>query len=82
MRAKAAVEDLMRTSLREMKWLSNARSAIIKRIQKLSSAARRQVLRDVSKEVAAEPVYRAISFSQKRNARWKEAQPPEQAVDL
>lgn len=61
----SAIEELTRNSLREMKWLSGAQSAIVKRIQKAASDARKSMIQAVSQQVNSEPVYRAMAFFKK-----------------
>ena len=57
-----AVNNLENRSLRDMKWLSNAKARIIKALQKDARAKRRAVEREVTAEVMNEPVNRAKSF--------------------
>lgn len=58
----AAVTDLTKASLRNMRWLSNARSRILKEMQKAADAQRKEVREQVTAEVEDEPVYRAMRF--------------------
>lgn len=57
-----AVSRLERRSLRDMRWLSNARDRILKALQKEAAALRKSVNQEVAKEVANEPVYQALNF--------------------
>lgn len=58
----AAVTDLTKASLRNMRWLSNARSRILKELQKSADAQRKEVRAEVAAEVENEPVYLAMKF--------------------
>lgn len=57
-----AVSTLESRSLRDMKWLSNAKARIIKDLQKDAKAKRRAIEREVTSEVMSEPVNRARTF--------------------
>ena len=57
-----AVDDLQGKGLRDMQWLSSARSRKLKELQKQHDALRAQVAREVRAEVMAEPIYRAWTF--------------------
>ena len=57
-----AVAEMTTSSLRQMKWLGNARSRLLKEIQKKNAAIRKDVRAAVAAEVAAEPLYRAMNF--------------------
>jgi len=57
-----AVTDLTRASVRQMKWLSNARSRVIKDLQKEADTLRKQIGAEVAEEVKQLPVYRAMEF--------------------
>ena len=54
-----AIQNLQARGLRDMKWLSNAKSRKLKELQKTTDGLRRQTRMDVRAEVMAEPVYRA-----------------------
>ena len=58
----AAVTDLTKASMRQMKWLSNAGGRVLKELQKQTETTRKQVRDEVTAEVEAQPVYRAIRF--------------------
>lgn len=58
----AAITDLTKASMRQMKWLQNARSRILKDLQKQADTQRKEVRAEVTAEVEAEPVYRAMRF--------------------
>ena len=57
-----AVIDLQRASIRQVKWLNNARSRLIKELQKEAETTRRQTRTAISEEVIDEPVYRVMEF--------------------
>jgi GNAT superfamily N-acetyltransferase len=57
-----AVDQLEARSLRDMKWLSNAKSRIVKSLQREAKARRAEVETEVSAEVDAQPVYQAQKF--------------------
>jgi len=57
-----AVEQLQSRSLRDMRWLNNARSREINKLKKLAGAIRKKVRAEVAAEVANEPIYRARTF--------------------
>jgi len=57
-----AIEELERRSLRDMKWLANAKSKELKRLQAEAKATRARVRQEVADEVATEPVYAARRF--------------------
>lgn len=61
----ASVTDLTQASMRQMKWLSNARSRILKDIQKTSDTIRKEVAKQASDEIKSMPVYRAMEFLKK-----------------
>jgi hypothetical protein len=58
----ASVTDLTKATMRQMKWLSNARSRILKDIQKTADVIRKQVSAEVAEEIKNQPVYRAMEF--------------------
>lgn len=57
-----AQAELDQRSMRDMRWLQNARGREIARLQKAANATRKAVGAQVAAEVANEPVYRAINF--------------------
>lgn len=57
-----AVGDLQSRSLRDMKWLANAKSRAMRDLQRQSADARRTVKEQVTKEVMAEPINQAREF--------------------
>ncbi len=54
-----AVENMEQRSLREMRWLANAKSRALKELQKEAASKRREVRAEVEAEVTSEPVYQA-----------------------
>ncbi|HQR02481.1 MAG: hypothetical protein JSR19_06950 [Proteobacteria bacterium] len=59
---ETAVDDMEKRSLRDMKWLSNAKAGALKEKQKEAASKRREVRTEVSKEVWSQPVYQAWQF--------------------
>jgi hypothetical protein len=57
-----AIDDLSARSLRDMKWLSNAKEKAIKELQKEAKAKRKVVEEQVKTEVMSEPVNQARTF--------------------
>ena len=56
---QAAIDELQAKGMRDMKWLSNARSRMLKKLQKQAKAQRAEVRAQVRMEVMQEPVYQA-----------------------
>ncbi len=56
---QTAVDDLERRSLRDMRWLSNAKSKAIRDLQRDAAEKRKAVRAEVQAEVMAEPVNQA-----------------------
>lgn len=56
-----AVHDLETRSLRDMRWLANAKARELKRLQKEAAARRAEIEAEVRREVEALPVYRAAA---------------------
>ena len=57
-----AVDTLQTRSLRDMKWLSNARNAEIKKLQASAARVRKGVRAEVAAEVNAQPIYQAMRW--------------------
>ncbi|OZI23754.1 hypothetical protein CAL26_10005 [Bordetella genomosp. 9] len=57
-----AVEQLERRSIRDMRWLSNAKSRAVRELQKEAADRRKSVRAEVQAEVMAEPVNQARTF--------------------
>jgi len=55
-----AVSDLTSATLRQMRWLSNAKSRIFKEMQKETAEIRKEVKAQVAKEIEKRPIYRAL----------------------
>ena len=55
-----SVSDLTAASLRQMRWLSNAKSRIFKEMQKQNTEIRKDVRAQVAKEIEQQPIYRAL----------------------
>lgn len=58
----AAVTDLTKASIKQMQWLSNARSRVLRQMQQRNNDLRKAMRVQVEEEVRAEPVYRAMEF--------------------
>lgn len=56
-----AVQELQARSLRDMRWLANAKSRELKRLQAEAKARRAEIEKEVRAEVEALPVYEAIA---------------------
>lgn len=61
-----AQDELQAKSLKDMQWLQNARSRVLKELQRQHDALRRDVRAQVRVEVMAQPVYQAWAFLTKR----------------
>lgn len=57
-----AIEELQARTLRDLKWLDNARGRKLKELQKSAQAQRKAVRDEVTAEVNAQPLYRAMEF--------------------
>lgn len=57
-----AVEELQTKGVRDMQWLSNARSKRLKQMQKQADSLRDEIERGVRAEVMSQPVYQAWQF--------------------
>jgi hypothetical protein len=55
-----SVADLTAESMRQMRWLSNAKSRIFKEMQKQNAEIRKEVRAQVAKEIEQKPIYRAL----------------------
>lgn len=58
----ASVTDLTKASLRNMRWLSNAKSRILKELQRAADTQRKEVRAEVAAELENEPVYLAMRY--------------------
>lgn len=57
-----AIADLQKRSLRDMRWLTGARSRALKALQKDAAAKRKAIEGEVAAEVAQQPVYQAMRW--------------------
>lgn len=57
-----SIDELNSRSLKDMKWLSSARSKILKKLQAEAKVKRHQMQKEVEQEIAQEPVERAKLF--------------------
>ena len=57
-----ATEALQARSLKDMKWLSGARSREIRKLQRQAAARRKEVRQEIAEQVMAEPVNQAREF--------------------
>lgn len=57
-----AVDQLQTRSLRDMQYASNAKAAVLKRLQQQAAEKRKGVRAEVAAEVNAEPIYQAMHF--------------------
>ena len=57
-----SVSDLTAASIRQMRWLSNAKSKIFKEMQKQTAETRKEVREQVTKEIEKEPIFRALRW--------------------
>lgn len=67
-----AIDQMQTRSMRDMKWLSNAKSKAMKDLQKQAKAARDDVRAQVEKDVLNEPVYQMQDWL-KANSKTSEA---------
>jgi hypothetical protein len=58
----SAIEELQGKRLRDMKWLSNAKSKALKELQAQAESYRKTIRDQVSKDVSIQPIYQAESF--------------------
>ena len=56
---QAAIDELQAKGIRDMRWLSNARSRMLKKLQKQAKAQRAEVRAMARMDVLSEPVYQA-----------------------
>lgn len=63
---QTAVDELQTRSLRDMKWVFNARSRVIRALQKDAAAKRREVRIEARREILSDPVYQAWQFLTRR----------------
>jgi len=58
----AAVTDITKASLRQMQWLGNARSRLLRDLQRKHDRQRKEVRDEVAEEIRLQPVYRAMEY--------------------
>jgi len=68
-----AISNLETRSLRDMKWLSNKRSRVLRDLQRDARTKRKAVRKEVSDQVMQEPVYQAKNFLKRRKVVGEEA---------
>ena len=56
---EAAIESMLARGLRDMQWLSNAKSKVMKELQKQAAGRRSEIRDQVAKEVEKQPIYQA-----------------------
>jgi len=76
----AAAADLQARSIRDMRWLSNAKSKKMAELQKASKALRDVVTMDVRREVMSQPIYMVWNFLSGKPEKAKAK--PKKSVDL
>ena len=59
---EASVTDMNKASMRQLQWLGNARSRILRDMQRKHDAKRKEVAAEVAAELRVEPVYRAMTY--------------------
>ncbi len=62
LQTQTAVDELTERSLKDMQWLANAKSKVLKKLQAENKAKRDMVEKEVAKEVRQQPVYAAMQF--------------------
>lgn len=72
---QAGVMDLTKASMRQIKWLDNARSKLLKEMQKKTAAQRKIVREQVEEEVNNDPVYMAINFLKRGETKDADGNP-------
>lgn len=60
--ARDAVADLRTRTLRDMRWMANAKGRALKKLQDSAKEIRRGVRAEVEEQVDAQPVYAAMAF--------------------
>ncbi len=76
---EASVIDMNVASMRQMQWLGNARSRVLREVQKKHDARRKEVAVEIAAEVKVEPVYRAMTYL--RTGKFIDADGAEVAID-
>jgi GNAT superfamily N-acetyltransferase len=77
-----ATRELETRSIKDMKWLGNAKSKVLRELQKDANFKRQQIYNEVRREVMVEPVYQAWQFLTLRGSDSTRAWPtPEFKLD-
>lgn len=73
-----AIDELQAKALTDMQWMSNARTRILRQLQKQHDALRAEVMIESRREIMSQPVYRAWQFlTGKMSKEDKEAVTPD-----
>ncbi|KAG0013820.1 hypothetical protein BGZ81_000822, partial [Podila clonocystis] len=67
-----AMQILQKRSLRDMQWLSRAKSDVIKTLQQQADVKRQHIQAEVEAELSVQPVYRAQQFLEQGTLEGKE----------
>jgi hypothetical protein len=59
---EASITDMNKASMRQLQWLGNARSRILRDMQRKHDAKRKEVAAEVAAAVRVEPLYRAMTY--------------------
>jgi hypothetical protein len=59
---EASITDMNKASMRQLQWLGNARSRILRDMQRKHEAKRKEVAAEVAAAVRVEPLYRAMTY--------------------
>ena len=57
-----AIADLTKATMRQVKWLSNAKSRVLKKLQKEAATIRKEVIEEETDKIKQEKVYRLQSY--------------------
>jgi hypothetical protein len=57
-----AMDQLQAKSMRDMQWLSNAKSRVLKKLQTQHDELRAEIRREVSRDVMSQPIYQVWQF--------------------
>ena len=77
-----AQDELQAKSLKDLQWLQNARSRVLKELQRQHDALRRDVRAQVRVEVMAQPVYQAWAFLTNRRGEKIEGEESDAIPDV
>ena len=74
--ATLEARDILQTrSLKDMQWLQNARSKIIKKLQQEHKVLRAEVMMDARRQVLSQPIYQAYTFLTNRMTKEDKINP-------